>query len=332
VTTTRWTPAAMPRQSGRLAYITGANSGIGFHAALELARAGCAVILACRDRTKAETARARILALAPAADVDIAQLDLASLDSVRAAAQAFLASGRHLDLLINNAGVMALPERRTSRDGFELQLGTNHFGHFALTGLLLPSLLKPTAQPALARIVTVSSIAHRGATMDFTNLEWEHDYKPWPAYRRTKLANLLFGFELDRRLRRAYPRVQPPAISVIVHPGVSNTNLFAAGPGSGGGLLAKIIPAFISLVAQSDAQGAWPTLYAATMPPIQGGAGASSFGGVEGGRFYGPDGFRQMRGYPVEVRAEAQAYDETLAARLWEISEHLTGVHFPLPS
>jgi len=331
VTTTHWTPAAMPRQSGRLAYITGANSGIGFHAALELARAGCAVILACRDRAKADAARDRIIAQVPVAELDIAQLDLASLDSVRAAAHDFLDTGRHLDLLINNAGIMALPERRTTRDGFELQLGTNHFGHFALTGLLLPTMLKPTAQRTLARIITVSSIAHRGATMEFANLEWEHDYKPWPAYRRSKLANLLFGFELDRRLRRAYPTVQPPAISVVVHPGVSNTNLFAAGPGSGGGLMARIIPAFITLVGQSDAQGAWPTLYAATMPQGQPGAGATSVGEVEGGHFYGPDGFRQMRGYPIEVRAETQAYDEILAARLWEISEHLTGVHFPLP-
>jgi NAD(P)-dependent dehydrogenase (short-subunit alcohol dehydrogenase family) len=310
---TRWTPSAMPPQTGKLAYITGANSGVGFHAARELARAGCAVVLACRDGGRAGEARARILAAVPAAQVEVALLDLASLDSVRAAAQSFLATGRRLDLLVNNAGVMALPQRRTTREGFELQLGTNHFGHFALTGRLLPALLRPQAASSPARIVTVSSIAHRGAVMDFADLQGERHYRPWPAYRRSKLANLLFGFELERRLRREHAA----AISILVHPGVSNTNLFAAGPGSGGGLLAKIIPAFIALVAQSDAQGAWPTLFAATMPAMQ------------GGRFYGPDGFRQMRGHPVEVRAEAQAYDEPLARRLWEVSEQLTGVRYP---
>lgn len=307
----RWTADQIPPQSGKLALITGANSGIGFHAARELARAGCSVVLACRDANKADAARRRIEAEIPAAQLEIAALDLASLDSIHAAAEAFVASGRSLDLLINNAGVMALPQRRLTRDGFELQLGTNHLGHFALTGLLLPALLR-TEGSARSRIITVSSIAHRGATMDLSNLRWERGYKPWPAYRRSKLANLLFGFELERRLRRA----GAPAISVVVHPGVSNTNLFAAGPGQGGGLIAKIIPLFISLTAQSDAQGALPTLYAATAAEVQ------------GGRFYGPDGFRQMRGYPVEVRAEAQAYDETLADQLWQISEQLTGIHY----
>jgi NAD(P)-dependent dehydrogenase (short-subunit alcohol dehydrogenase family) len=307
-----WTPVNIPPQQGKLALITGANSGIGFHTALHLARKGATVILACRDQAKAEPARNRILVAVPTAQVEIAQLDLASLASVRAAAQSFLASGRRLDLLIDNAGIMALPERRLSPEGFELQLATNHFGHFALTGLLLPAMVSTPD----ARIVTVSSIAHRGATMDFANLQWEHHYKPWPAYRRTKLANLLFGFELHRRLTRAHAS----AMSVIVHPGVSSTNLFAAGPGSGGGLQAKILPPLIGVFAQSDAQGALPTLYAATASEIQ------------PGHFYGPNGFRQMRGYPVEVRAETQAYDETLAARLWQVSEDLTGVAFPFQS
>ncbi|MGB6131545.1 MAG: oxidoreductase [Acidobacteriaceae bacterium] len=307
--THKWTAADIPRQDGSLALVTGANIGIGFHATLELARAGCAVILACRDGVKADAARARILAAAPNAQVEVLILDLASLESVRTAAASFLASGRNLDLLINNAGVMALPERRLTGDGFELQLGTNHFGHFALTGLLLSRLLHPGA-----RIVTVSSNAHRGATMDFGNLQWEHGYRPWPAYRRSKLANLLFGFELQRRLEHAHA----PAISVVVHPGVANTNLFAAGPGQGGGLLAKIIPLFIALIAQSDAQGALPTLYGATAPDVL------------GGHYYGCDGFHEMRGYPVEVRAETQAYDEALAARLWQTSEDLTGVRYPI--
>lgn len=304
----RWTAASIPPQVGKLALITGANSGIGFHAALELARAGAAVILACRDINKAEAARARILSRVPSAQLEIVHLDLASLESIRDAAQSIR---RPLDLLINNAGVMALPTRRLTRDGFELQFGTNHLGHFALTGLLLPAVLSAPA----ARIVTVSSIAHRGGTMDFANLQWEHGYKPWPAYRRSKLANLLFGFELQRRLQRA----NASAISILVHPGVSNTNLFAAGPGQGHGLIAKIIPLFISIIGQSDAMGALPTLYAATAP------------GAQGGRYYGPHGFREMSGYPVEVRAETPAYDESTAGRLWSISEELTRVRYPLP-
>ncbi|HKO12513.1 MAG TPA: oxidoreductase [Acidobacteriaceae bacterium] len=308
----RWTPAAMPSQAGKLAYITGANSGIGFHAALHLARAGCAVILACRNRKSAEIARTRILGEAPQAEVEIADLDLANLDSIRSAAQTFLSTGQRLDLLINNAGVMAYPQRQTTAQGFEAQFGTNHLGHFALTGLLLSPLLQ--SSHGVSRIITVSSIAHRGATMDFSDLQWERRYGPWPAYRRSKLANLLFGFELERRLERA----QAPAMSIVVHPGVSQTNLFAAGPGSGGGLLAKVIPPFIELTAQSAQQGSWPTLYAATSADVQ------------GGHYYGPDGFREMRGYPVEVRAEMQAYDEQLAAKLWQVSEQLTGVRYAL--
>lgn len=311
-----WTASDIPPQAGKLALITGANSGIGYHAALDLARARCGVILACRDRIRGDAARTRILAAVPSAHVEVLRLDLASLASVRAAAQQFLSTGQHLDLLINNAGVMALPQRQLTSDGFELQFGTNHLGHFALTGLLLPALLSPgvASGQASSRIVTVSSIAHRGATMDFANLQWERGYRPWPAYRRTKLANLFFGFELERRLECAQAR----ACSVVVHPGVSNTNLFASGPGQGKGIIAKLTPLFIALFAQSDAQGALPTLYAATAPEIH------------GGRFYGCDGFRQMRGYPVEVRAETQVYDEAMAAKLWEISENLTGVKYPL--
>lgn len=313
----KWTAAEIPSQAGKLALITGANSGIGFHTALELARAGCGVILACRDLVKADAAKERILRLVPSAELEVLALDLASLESVRTAADAFLNSGRRLDRLINNAGVMALPQRRLTKDGFELQFGTNHLGHFALTGRLMPSLLMSAPEGAtspLARIVTVSSIAHRGGSMDFDNLQWERGYRPWPAYRRSKLANLLFGFELERRLERA----KAEAMSVVTHPGVANTNLFAAGPGQGGGLLARIIPLFIALIAQSEAQGALPSLYAATSPDAR------------GGRFYGSDGFRQMRGYPAEVKAETQAYDEQVAARLWQISEELTGVKYPL--
>lgn len=310
----RFAAADIPRQAGKLALITGANSGIGYQTSLALARARCGVILGCRDRIRADAARTRILAAVPAAHVEVLAIDLASLESVRSAAAQFLSTGQHLDLLINNAGVLAPPHRQVTREGFELQFGTNHLGHFALTGLLLPSLLSPGSVSGASRIVTVSSIAHRGATMDFSNLQWERGYRPWPAYRRSKLANLLFAFEFQRRLERA----GIAATSVAVHPGVSNTNLFAAGPGQGPGIVAKLTPFFIALFAQSDAQGALPILYAATAPEIR------------GGRFYGCDGFREMRGYPVEVRAETQAYDESLAAKLWEVSEQLTGVSFPL--
>jgi NAD(P)-dependent dehydrogenase (short-subunit alcohol dehydrogenase family) len=305
-----WTAANIPAQTDRLALITGANSGIGFHAALELGRRGCSVILACRDMKKAAAARDRILAEAPGAVVEVLELNLASLDSVRAAAEIFLASGRRLDLLISNAGVMALPERRLTPDGFEMQFGTNHLGHYALTGRLLPAVLAADA----GRVITVSSIAHKGGKIRFDDLRCDRDYKPWPAYRQSKLANLLFGFELERCLRKAAAK----ASSIVVHPGVSNTNLFTAGPGQGGGLLAKIVPVFIALTSQSDAQGALPTLYAA----------ASS--NAQGGHYYGPHGWREIRGYPVEVKAEAQAYDEALAARLWQVSEELTGVKFDL--
>ncbi len=303
-----WTPADIPPQSGKLALITGANSGVGFHAALELARAGARVLLGCRSRDKATAARLRILAQVPDAQLEPAILDLASLASIRAFAQSFLDRSRPLDLLINNAGVMALPTRQLTADGFELQIGTNHLGHFALTGLLLPAII---AAPA-ARIVTVSSIAHRGGSIRLHDLNWTRDYKPWPAYRQSKLANLFFAFELARRLQATHPKVA----SIAVHPGVARTNLFAAGPGQKKDLPGLLAPLVISIVGQSDRQGALPTLYGATAPEAR------------SGRFYGPHGFREMRGYPVEVTPESQAYDEPTAASLWTISEDLTQVHY----
>jgi NAD(P)-dependent dehydrogenase (short-subunit alcohol dehydrogenase family) len=303
-----WTTADIPPQPGKLALITGANSGVGFQAALELARAGAHVILGCRNLDKANSARQRILAQVPAAQLEPAALDLASLASIRTFAATFLAQQRNLNLLINNAGVMALPTRQLTADGFELQIGTNHLGHFALTGLLLPAILTAPS----ARIVTVSSIAHRGGRIRFDDLNWTHGYKPWPAYRQSKLANLYFAFELARRLRASHPNVA----SIAVHPGVAKTNLFAAGPGQKKNLQGILAPLIISIFGQSEAQGALPTLYAATAPQ------------AEAGHFYGSGGFREMRGYPADVRAEAQAYDETAAARLWNLSEELTGVHY----
>ncbi len=304
----KWTTADIPRQDGKLAIVTGANSGIGLHAARELARAGCTVIVACRSAEKASSTRQRIVQEIPAAMIEDGVLDLANLSSIREFAKTFLATRRPLDLLINNAGVMALPKRRLTADGFELQIGTNHLGHFALTGLLMPALL---AAPS-ARIVTVSSLAHRGGKIRLDDLQWEHDYKPWPAYRQSKLANLLFGKELERRLLKSGTRTQ----SIIVHPGVSNTSLFSNGPGSGGGLMNAITPVILRFIAQSEEQGALPTLYGATAPEAQ------------GGHYYGPDGFREMKGYPVEVKNEAQGDDPALAAKLWDLSENLTGVHY----
>ena len=304
----KWTTAEIPSQAGKLALVTGANSGVGFHAARHLALAGAAVILAGRNSTKIEAARQKILTESPQAEVYSLALDLSNLKLVRAAAEQFLSGSGKLDLLINNAGVMAFTERRVSAEGFELQWATNHLGHFALTGLLLPALL---AAPA-ARVVTVSSIAHKRGSIHFDDLNSEKSYSPMGAYQQTKLANLLFGFELERRLRKAGTR----AVSIVVHPGVSATNIFNAGPGSGGGLRAKVIQALLPVFGQSEEQGSLPTLYGAVSPAAQ------------GGHYYGPDGFMEIKGAPVEVEAKPQAHDETAAAKLWTISEEATGVKY----
>jgi len=300
----------MPSQKGKTAVITGSNSGVGFQAARELARAGCSVILACRDIGKAEAARTRISGELPQAKVEVAALDLADLKSIRHFTKNFLASGRSLDLLINNAGVMALPRRKTTVDGYEMQFGTNHLGHFALTLELLPAIFNAP----LGRIVTVSSLAHRGAQIRFEDLSWEKNYNPWRAYRQSKLANLLFGMELQRRLVRSGSK----AISVIVHPGVANTNLTANGPASNSKLLQIIFKPLGALLLQPEEQGAWPTLRAATDSEVR------------GGTYYGPANFFEWRGNPVEVKAEKQAYDEALSGKLWEVSEKLTGEKSPI--
>lgn len=302
----RWTADDIPDQTGRTALVTGANSGLGFHTALQLARCGAHVVLACRNPEKGRAAVGRIKTQHPAADVELAELDLASLASVRAAADAY--GDRPLDLLVNNAGVMATP-RRTTADGFELQLGTNHLGHFALTGLLLPRLLATSG----SRVVTVSSGAHKMGRIDVDDLMGERRYERWRAYAQSKLANLLFAFELQRRLDGA----GAATISVAAHPGWAATNLQAAGPAMTGNRLMEVAAgAGNRLFAQSDAQGALPQLYAATAP------------GVRGGTYYGPDGWFEMRGHPKEVQARRQAHDEAMAARLWQVSEELTGVTF----
>ncbi|HEY0786451.1 MAG TPA: oxidoreductase [Acidobacteriaceae bacterium] len=307
--TDSWTAAKIPSQTGKLALVTGANSGVGFHAARHLALAGATVLLTGRDPARVEAARQRILAERATAEVHALPLDLASFASIRHAVEQFYAGGStaQLDLLINNAGVMALPERRLTEDGFEMQIGTNHLGHFLLTGLLLPALL---AAPA-ARIVTVSSIAHKRAQLSLDDLNAIRAYQPRGAYAQSKLANLLFGLELDRRLRASGARAR----SIVVHPGVSNTNIVKAGMGVDA-LQARIAGVVFSFVAQSDDQGSLPTLYGATAPT------------AEGGHYYGPDGFLEVRGYPREVQPTAQAKDPVLAEKLWKLSEGLTGMHY----
>jgi NAD(P)-dependent dehydrogenase (short-subunit alcohol dehydrogenase family) len=302
----KWTPQQMPPQQGRLAIVTGANSGIGYQAARYLSRAGATVILACRSAAKGDAARAKIVSENPAATVEVRALDVADLDSVRRFAAEFISGGKPLDLLINNAGVMAIPERRTTPQGFEMQFGTNHLGHFALTGLLLPTLLR---QPN-SRVVTVASIAHKGGKLNFEDLDAERGYDPRGAYQQSKLANLLFGLEFDRRLRAH----SADTTSVIAHPGVAVTNIVSNGMGTG--MKGRIANTVISLFAQSDDRGSWPLLYAATSSEVRGGG------------YYGPDGIAEIKGTPVEVKPKPHALDPATAARLWEVSERLTGVRY----
>jgi len=296
-----WTPADIPDQSGRRAVVTGANSGLGLIAARELARKGAAVVLACRDQAKGAAALAQVRAAAPGAQAELARLDLGSLDSVRtfAATQA-----PPLDLLLNNAGVMAPPRGETA-DGFELQLGTNHLGHFALTGLLLGAL---KAAPS-ARVVTISSNAHQLGRIDFDDLQSRRRYGRWRAYNQSKLANLLFVLELDRRARAA----GLPLASVGAHPGYSATNLQFAAPPFADRLVMRVLN---RLLAQSGEDGTLPLLYAATMP------------GLPGGSYVGPDGRGGWRGKPQLVGTSRRAQDRDTARRLWEVSESLTGVSY----
>jgi NAD(P)-dependent dehydrogenase (short-subunit alcohol dehydrogenase family) len=298
----RWTAADIPDQRGRVAVVTGANSGLGLATARELARAGARVVLATRSTQKGEDAASRIASTVPGAELDPAVLDLADLDSVRAFAAAAPA---RVDLLINNAGVMAAP-RRVTKQGFESQLATNHLGHFALTGLLLGRLL---AAPA-PRVVTVSSTLHRRGTMNFDDLQGERKYSPWGAYGQSKLANLMFCFELQRRATEAGTAL----LSMAAHPGYAATNLQFAATDR---FYEKAIGWIGNRVfAQSADMGALPTLYAATVPDLP------------GGTFVGPGGRSEQRGYPKVVTAAGKAYDEQAWRRLWDISEELTGVHY----
>ncbi|MGV1049287.1 MAG: oxidoreductase [Solirubrobacterales bacterium] len=300
-----WTAEQMPSQAGRTAVVTGANSGLGLAAARALAAAGAQVVLACRDTAKGEEAARSIRSRAAGAAVVVEPLDLASLDSVGDCA-ARLASGcESLDLLINNAGVMAPRRRRRTADGFELQLGTNHLGHFALTGLLLPRLRGRKG----ARVVTVSSAAHRFGRIRFDDLQSERRYGRWRAYGQSKLANLLFARELDRRLRAAGSTVA----SLAAHPGYAATNLQTAAPPA---LDRAIFVLGNKLLAQSAEMGALPSLYAATRPNL------------DGGLYIGPDGFEEQRGHPRVVGSSRRGRGAAAATRLWGVSEELTGVSY----
>lgn len=305
----RWTVRDLPKLEGRVVVVTGANSGIGFEAARALVAAGAHVVLACRNRALGESALATLSAEGAPGSVEFAQLDLADLSSVRSFAAGFLEGHSRLDVLVNNAGVMALPRRQTA-DGFEMQLGTNHLGHFALTGLLLERML---ATPT-SRVVTVSSLAHRFGAIRFDDLQGARSYHPWLAYGQSKLANLLFAYELDRRLRAA----GASARSVACHPGYANTNLqMGAARMKGARVRERLWRLVNGSVAQSTAMGALPTLFAATAP------------NVEGGDFVGPGGLFELWGYPVRVTSNRRSRQAELAERLWSESERLTGVNYP---
>jgi NAD(P)-dependent dehydrogenase (short-subunit alcohol dehydrogenase family) len=293
-----WTTADIPDQHGRTAIVTGANSGLGLVTALELARAGARVVLACRNTAKGDDAAAQIRRGVAGADVSVAELDLGSLDSVAAFAAGYAGD---LDLLINNAGVMAPPRKETA-DGFELQFGTNHLGHFALTARLLDRMQGRDD----ARVVTLSSGAHRIGKITLDNLQRERRYNRWTAYGQSKLANLMFALELDRRLRASGSAVK----SLAAHPGYAATNLQSAAAPVFDRLLMHVTNA---VLAQSAEMGALPTLYAATEP------------GLEGGTFVGPDGIGEQRGHPEPVTPSAAARDEDVARQLWEVSQELTG-------
>lgn len=287
--------------AGRRVVITGANSGLGLQTAVALARKGAQVVLACRHEQRGLDAQHHVRSLSGRDDVEMRVLDLASLASVRAFAAALEGP---LHLLVNNAGIMATP-KGTTEDGFELQFGTNHLGHFALTGLLLPHL----RAAGTARVVTLSSLAHKRGTIDFSDLQSERGYRRWKAYGQSKIANLYFMVELDRRARAAGWDLT----SVAAHPGLANTNLTA---GMNAPAVLDVFAGFFRLLGQSDAEGSLPTLYAATAP------------GVAGGDYYGPSGPGETRGAPRLVAPVPRVLDRDVATRLWNRSVDLTGVDY----
>ncbi len=300
----KWTAADVPDQSGRVAIITGANSGLGYDTAAVLAAKGAHVVLAVRNLDKGNEAADRIKKASPNAVVALQELDLTSLDSVRKAADALRAAHPRIDLLINNAGVMYVPTRETTKDGFEMQFGTNHLGHFALTGQLLDNIVAVEG----SRVVTVSSVGHRLlARIHFDDPNLQRKYNRVEAYGQSKLANLLFTYELQRRLTAK----GAPTVALAAHPGFSDTELMRHLPG--------FIPDFVwRPFTQPADMGALPTLRAATDP------------GAQGGQYYGPDGIGESTGHPKVVKSSAQSHNEDIQRRLWTMSEELTGVTYPV--
>lgn len=306
---TDWTVKDIPPQTGRIAVVTGATSGIGYEAALALAGAGARVVLASRNGGKGAEMLARIRALHPRAEVSFEPLDLASLASVADCADRLSRTLPRIDLLVNNAGVMAIPTRHVTEDGFEMQLGANYLGHFALTLRLLPVIIKGQSP----RVVTLSSLAHRTGKIQFDDLQFARNYRPWPAYCQSKLATLLFSMELERRARTN----DWSLMSTAAHPGFASTGLQSAGPSMGldrPSLIERSTKLLAPLLSQSAAAGALPTLYAATSPD------------AKGGTLYGPDGFYEMRGSPRRSKIVSSAFDQNVWRRLWDVSEQLTGV------
>jgi NAD(P)-dependent dehydrogenase (short-subunit alcohol dehydrogenase family) len=300
----KWSAADVGDQSGRIAIVTGANSGLGYDTAAVLAGKGAHVVLAVRNLDKGNEAVDRIKKASPNAVVALQELDLTSLDSVRKAADELRAAHPRIDLLINNAGVMYVPTRETTKDGFEMQFGTNHLGHFALTGQLLDNILPVDG----SRVVTVSSVGHRlMARIHFDDPHLERKYNRVEAYGQSKLANLLFTYELQRRLTGK----GSPTVALAAHPGFSDTELMRHLPG--------FIPEFLwRPFTQPADMGALPSLRAATDP------------GAQGGQYYGPDGIGESTGHPKVVKSSAQSHNEDIQRRLWTMSEELTGVTYPV--
>ena len=300
----QWTLLDVPSQAGKRFLITGGNSGVGYYAALELARRGAEVVLACRSKARAESAALQLTSDSRGGKAEVEVLDLASLDSVRRVSDDLLGRGVAFDGLINNAGVMAPPKRMETQDGFELQFGTNVLGHYALTCRLMPLVT--------GRVVTVASIAHQRGRMAFEDLQAVKSYNPMRAYQQSKLGNLMFSMELERRLRAAGSAVS----SIAVHPGLAKTNLFKIGGSKGLGRVAEVVlQASLGVLFGTGADGAVPTIYAATSPE------------AEGGGYYGPQGFKEMRGGDVGAAFVSDAAQDVAAQRrLWDVCAELTGV------
>ena len=312
-----WTPAELPSMDDRTVIVTGANTGIGYEGSKALAAAGATVVMACRSVERGEGARAEIESEVPGADCEVRECDLADLTSVESFVDGFLDGHDDLHVLCNNAGVMAIPRRETV-DGNEYQFGVNHLGHFALTGHLLGTLRETGREgDEPARVVTQSSNLHRRGRIAFDDLQRERSYDPWDAYGQSKLGNLLFAYELDRRLDAAGADVT----SVGCHPGYADTDLQRRGPEMRGSRLRLwAMRVANALFAQSAERGAWPMLYGATAEA------------VDGGDYVGPGGLMDMRGHPEEQRSSDRSYDRGAARRLWAVSEALTGVEYDLPA